>query len=238
MDDQRLGALLRVARIRSNKRQSDVARDARLSASAIARNERGQAGRATLRTLRQHGQALGIRLELELRGPAPAPLRDEEHAAVVDHLKGRLESHGWEAMVEASFSEYGERGRIDLFAYHRGRRALLVVEVKTAIFDTQELLGSLDVKERLAATVGRKRGWRADSMGVLLAITRTDANRRRISRLPRLFAAFATRGTAARSWLADPVGSARMLLFISSTEAGRTRWRNSRQRVRLSRLTR
>ena len=237
MDDHRLGALLRVARIRKNKRQSDVARDARLSASAVARNERGQADRATLRTLRQHGQALGIRLELELRGPASDLLRDDEHAAVVDHLKGQLESLGWEATVEASFSEYGERGRIDLFAYHPGRRALLVVEVKTAIFDAQELLGSLDIKERLAATVARKRGWRPAAVGVLLAITRTDANERRINRLPRLFGGFATRGTVARAWLANPVGPARMLLFVSSAEAGRARWRNSRQRVRLSRGT-
>jgi hypothetical protein len=36
---------------------------------------------------------------------------------------------------------------------------LLVVEVKTAIVDVAELLGTLDGKRRLAVRVARERGW-------------------------------------------------------------------------------
>jgi len=232
VDDQKLGTLLRLARIRKDKRQSDVARDAGVSPSAIAKHERGQISNVTHRALRQHAQAVGVRIELVLRGPSSDLLRDEEHATVVDYLKRWLESLGWEAVVEASYSEFGERGRIDLFAYHAGRRVVLVVEVKTGIFDAQDLLGGVDVKERLAATLARKRGWRPATVSVLLAITRTDANERKIHRLAALFSGFGLRGREARAWLADPVGAARMLVFVTPSEAGRAVWRNSRQRVR------
>lgn len=234
VDDQKVGVILRMARIRKNKRQCDVAADAGISAAAVARHERVDLAAVTHRALRQHAHAVGIRLELERRGPASDVLRDDEHAAVVDHLKRWLESMGWETVVEASYSEYGERGRIDLLAHHAGLRVILVVEVKTAVIDAQGLFGSIDVKERLARTLAAKRGWRPQSAGVLLAVTRTNTNERKIARLAGLFGAFRLRGAAARAWLNEPSGDARMLLFVSPTEVGRNTWRNSRQRVRRS----
>ena len=42
---------------------------------------------------------------------------------------------------EVSFSIYGERGVIDILAWHPGRRALLIIELKTDIVDVNELVG-------------------------------------------------------------------------------------------------
>lgn len=231
MDDQKVGLILRVVRLRRDQRQSDVAARAGISASAVARHERGEIAEVTHRALRRHAHAVGVRLELALRGPTSDLLRDDEHAAVVDHLKRWLESLAWDVAVEVSYSEYGERGRIDLFAFHGTSRALLVAEIKTGIFDAQELLGSLDVKARLAPTIARRNGWQPSHIGVLLAVTKTDTNERKIQRLRALFSGFAMRGPHARAWLGNPTGTARLLLFVSQSEAGRGVWRNSRQRV-------
>ncbi len=60
---------------------------------------------------------------------------------------------------EVSFAVYGERGVIDILAWHPGERALLVIELKTEIVDIQDLIGTVDRKRRLARVVARDRGW-------------------------------------------------------------------------------
>lgn len=49
-------------------------------------------------------------------------------------------------MPEVSFSIYGERGVIDLLAWHGPSRTLLVIELKTEVVDAAEMLGVLDRK--------------------------------------------------------------------------------------------
>ena len=60
---------------------------------------------------------------------------------------------------EVSFSIWGERGVIDLLMWHPGRRALLIIELKTEIVDTGELLGTMDRRVRLARKIAEERGW-------------------------------------------------------------------------------
>lgn len=52
---------------------------------------------------------------------------------------GWLQSHGWLPRVEATYSRFGERGSIDVLAFHAATRTLLVVEIKTVIADAQGL---------------------------------------------------------------------------------------------------
>jgi len=59
--------------------------------------------------------------------------------SVVDAL--RRDSPEWQVFPEVSFSIWGERGVIDLLAWHPGRRALLVIELKTELVDVGELHG-------------------------------------------------------------------------------------------------
>ena len=62
-------------------------------------------------------------------------------------------------MTETSFNHYGDRGRIDVMAFHSPLRILLVIEIKTRIQDVQDTLGRLDIKKRIAPILARDRGW-------------------------------------------------------------------------------
>ena len=62
---------------------------------------------------------------------------------------------------------YGERGVIDILAWHQKTGSLLVIELKTAVADVNELLGTMDRKQRLAAQVAHERGWNARTVSHL-----------------------------------------------------------------------
>ena len=47
----------------------------------------------------------------------------------------------WVAVPEVTFSIYGERGAIDILAWHEPTRSLLVIELKTELVDIQETSG-------------------------------------------------------------------------------------------------
>jgi hypothetical protein len=79
-----------------------------------------------------------------------------------------------------SFSIYGERGVIDLVAWHREREALCVIELKTAIADVNELVGIVDRKRRLAARIVADFGWRPARVSVWVIVAEGRTNRRRI----------------------------------------------------------
>lgn len=232
MRDRVVAGLFRAARARHDLRQTDVSERCGLSRATIGRHEDGKLEGTTVRALRKHAEALGLRVDLTIRGQTGEILRDEEHAAIGNYVKHELETGGWEVVAEASYSIYGERGRIDLLGYSAARRALLITEQKTDVVDIQDLLGGLDTKERLARTVAAQYGWKPEIVGVLLAITKTDRNVSRVREFPALFARYDVRGPAVRSWLAKPDGPARMLIFIPPAAAGRKVWRNGRQRVR------
>ncbi|MEA2632936.1 MAG: hypothetical protein QOE66_3155, partial [Chloroflexota bacterium] len=70
---------------------------------------------------------------------------------------------GWILAPEVSFAIYGERRVIDILAWHPGRRALLLIELKTELVDMNELLGTLDRKRRLARRIAQERGWDPES---------------------------------------------------------------------------
>ncbi len=48
-----------------------------------------------------------------------------------------------------SYAIYGERGVVDIVAWHPGSRAILVIELKTDIVDVNQLIGKVDEKARL-----------------------------------------------------------------------------------------
>ena len=80
-------------------------------------------------------------------------LLDASHARLVDVVVRRLRELGWDVAVEVTFSHYGERGSIDVMAFHPVRRALLVVEVKSVTPDMQAMLGGIDRKGATSAPV-------------------------------------------------------------------------------------
>jgi len=193
----------------------------------------------TVETVRSCLEALGARLELDARwqGADLDQLLDEEHSRLQAAWKQRLERWAWEVMAEASFNRYGDRGRVDLLAWHADLRILLVIEVKTLIADAQGLLGPLDVKVRVAPGVALERGWGRPRVVVPVLILRdSPSNRRRLSSLESLFSAFRLRGRAATSWLRTPVGDPSALVILSGlSPATVSRVKPvGRQRVRLA----
>jgi transcriptional regulator with XRE-family HTH domain len=183
VDDQRVGSTLRAVRIRRGMRQVDLAAAAQTSTSTISRIEHGHLDSLSLRALRAVARALDVRLDLapwSRRGDL-ARFATADHAALVEVVVRELRTLQWDARAEVSFSEYGERGFIDVLAWHAPTGALLVIEVKTEIVDVGETLGILDRKQRLAATIAKRLGWRPLRVSVALVVRENRMNRRRVA---------------------------------------------------------
>ena len=207
MDALRFARGLRALRRRRGWRQADLAAAAGVSRSVVARIEQGSADRVPWATIRRVVEPLGARIVVRLEWNAEQldRLIDAGHASLVDLVIDQLRSCGWECVAEATFSIYGERGSIDVLAFHPGAGVLLVVEVKTAIPEIGNLLGPLDRKVRLAPRIADDRGWSPIAVARLLVVADTSTNRRRIEARRATFAtAFPVRGWDTRRWLARP----------------------------------
>ena len=237
MDDVGLGRRYRVLRQRLGWRQQDAGDEAGVSQDLVSLVERGRIQEVSVRALRGLARALGaeLRLELRFRGAELDRLMDEGHAALVGAVAGRLEALGWVVRPEVSFAVYGERGSIDLVAWHPASRTLLVVEVKTELVSVEETLRRHDAKVRLAADVVRDRfGWGPACVARLLVLPDDSTPRRHVVRHDGVLrAAYPLRGPALRRWLRSPIGSVSGLAFHAGTSGHRgTRSSVSRQRIR------
>ena len=170
MDDAAVGRVYRAVRIRKRLRQVDVALAAQTSQDTVSRLERGAIGGMTVAQIRAIGEAIGVTLDLvpRWRGGELDRLLGARHSALHEAVAARFATlPGWSAVPEVTFSIYGERGAIDVLAWHEPTRTLLVIELKTEIVDVQELIGTLDRKRRLAPKIALERGWRPVTVGHL-----------------------------------------------------------------------
>jgi transcriptional regulator with XRE-family HTH domain len=212
MDNLRLGTTVRTLRIRRGWRQDDLAAATNVSRAQIGRIEHGQADAIQLRTLRHVCAALEIRVDLvpRWRGADLDRMLSSRHAVLAESVVEALrrDSPEWQVFPEVSFSIWGERGVIDLLAWHPGRRALLVIELKTELVDVGETLGTMDRKQRLAAQIAAECGWDAGTVSgwIILAAGRTNERRLATFRST-LRAAYPADARQAGAWLRDPVGS-------------------------------
>ena len=218
--EQRVGAAIRAVRRRRGLRQEDVAREAGVSPSTVCRIEHGHLASYNFRTADRVAATLDIRLDIvpRWRGGELDRLLNAGHSAMHELVARRLAAvPGWKLVPEASFSIYGERGVIDVLAWHGARRMLLVIELKTAIVDVQDLLASMDRRRRLAARIGKEHGWATDraTVSAWLVIADTRTNRARLAAHSAVLrAAFPADGRAVRGWLADPQSRLAALSFL------------------------
>lgn len=238
MDDARIGRALRVLRQRRRWRQVDLAQRASVSQSAISDMERGRVDRYTLATVRRVLRALDASASLNPVWGGTGDLDrvlDADHAALVTAWARLHTDAGWEVWPEASYSIYGERGRIDLLAFHPATRTLEVAEIKTGLWDVQDTTGRLDAKRRLAPLVAAERGWKPDRIVAALVLAGGRTTQRRLATYAPLFAGYDTRGRSAVAFVRDPRRSARGLLIqlLRGARGGRA----GRQRVRRPRVT-
>ncbi len=220
MDDQRIGAIIRLLRIRRNWRQSDLARAAGVSTATISRVERGHFEHLSLATLRAVAAALDVRLELlaRWRGGDLDRLVNARHSAMHEAVARMFaELPGWSARPEVSFAVYSERGVVDLLAWHAATRTVLVVELKTEIVDVQEMMGTLDKKRRLGFKIARDQGWAPAQLGVWLLVAESTANRARVrAHETVLRAAYPASSVEMRHWLRAPAGRIAALSFLDA----------------------
>lgn len=153
-------------------------------------------------------------------------LLDAAHASITDAVLRVLRDEGWEVATEVTFNEYGERGSIDILAFHPATRSLLVIEIKSVVPDLQAMLGTLDRKVRVAAKVARDRGWQAATVSRVLVLPDDRTARRRVGQHASTFeAALPSRTAAVRKWLRKPVGALAGVLFLTDAHQGSTRHR-------------
>jgi transcriptional regulator with XRE-family HTH domain len=239
MDDLRVGILARAVRHRLGWTQRELGLRADVSQSLVSLLERGHLEEMSVRSIRQIGAALEIQLPFapRWRGGDGARLMDASHAALVNRVVGTLRAWSWEVLVEYTFSHYGERGSVDVVAWHPVSRTLAVVEVKSRLLDNQQTLATLDRKRRLVPElIARERGWWPAHVGVILAVAGLTANRSAVARHADTFAAtYPARARLIRAWLRRPSGALRGLWFLSdSNSAGVRHAAAGRRRIRHS----
>lgn len=237
MDDQRIGRIVRALRRRLAWRQTDLAHRSRCSQKTVSRAELGHL--PSLPIIRRILAALDASLVVEVRWRAGAldRLLDEDHASLSAAVMELLSSAGWEVRVEVTYSEFGERGSIDILAFMPSAGVLLVIEIKTDMAAVEATLRKVDEKVRLAPDVARKRfGWDASTVGWLLVMPERSTLRRRVERHSSVFArAFPVRGSEIRRWLQQPAKAIAGLWFLSSSRGTtRIQRRGGGERVRIA----
>jgi transcriptional regulator with XRE-family HTH domain len=226
MDDARIGRALWVLRRRRHLSQSQLAAAGNISQSAVSLIERGHVALLTMRTVRAAFAAVDAGFEGKVlwRAADIDRVLDERHAQLVAVIAERLRSLGWEVSVEVTFSEYGERGSIDVLAVRPSTTAL-VIEVKTEIASVEEMLRRLDMKARLAPKIVVDRhGWRPSTIGTALVVLDTSTARRQVKRHASVLdATLPMRGRELTRWLRRPSGSIHGLAFLSPSNPTRQR---------------
>lgn len=224
MNDITVGRVIRAIRVRKGWRQVDVSVRCGVSQQLISDIELGRLEDVCLKTLRDVCRSLDIELSFapRWRGPELDRLLDADHAALVDLLIRMLRAAAWETLPEWTFNHYGERGSIDILAWHEPTRTLLIIEVKTRIVDVQALLASHGRKVRIAPLVlSKERGWTPLAVGRLLVLPEGSTPRHEVSRHAATFeATYPARNRTVRDWLGAPVGSLGGLLFLRVTAPG------------------
>ena len=242
MDDQRIGAFARAVRRKLGWRQSDVGARAGVAQSVVSQFERGRLEELSLTTSRRICAALDIRLDLlpRWRGGEIDRLLDERHAAMVEAAMVATRGWpGWQGRGEVTFSFYGDRGSVDVFAWNAALRAVLIEEIKSDLTAIEGTLRPLGVKRRWAADIAeRELGWRPRWIGVVLVLPEGSHVRARVTAHQATFdSVLPSRLSDLRSWARDPRGPIGAIWFLSLSAAVAAKLRPAK-RIRRTRAFR
>jgi hypothetical protein len=119
----------------------------------VSRIERGHLRPLSVDAILRVAEALEIRIDWSprWRGGDLDRMLNAGHAAMHNSVARLFRRLPWLMAPEVTFSIYGERGTIDILAFHPPTGALVVIELKTELVDVQDLIGSVDRYRRLAA---------------------------------------------------------------------------------------
>ena len=222
MEDLRIGTWVRSERRRAGLRQADLAALAGVGRSTVSRVENGSLSELSIRATRAVAGAVGVQLQFaprSLRGASIERQIDWRHCALVEAVLERLAGLGWESLAEYSFNHYGDRGSVDVLAWHAGFRARLVVEVKRRV---------------VPGLIRTEKSWGFESVGVVMVLADLRVERQRVDRFGSTFdAVLPSRTVEVRRWLTRPDGALRGLWFLQiSRPTGGMREPTGHQRVR------
>lgn len=226
MDVIRFGLGIRALRRKRAWTQGHLAAKTHVSRTAVWRIERGHADRVAVHVLMRVAAARGARIDVRIlwQGEALDRLLDSSHADLIEQMLGLLSASDWLVATEVSFNIRGERGSIDILAFHPA--TLLVIEIKSVVPDMQAMLGGIDRKGRLARELARERGWHATSVNRLLVLPDDRTARRRVDHHAATFrTALPARTAEVRRWVRRPEGTMHGVLFLPDARHASARHR-------------
>jgi transcriptional regulator with XRE-family HTH domain len=219
VDRIRFGRSVKALRARRGWRQQDLADAARISRTVAGRIERGELRSVGWRDMEAVAGALDGQLGIDFRwrGADLDRLLDADHAAIVEVLVSIYIAAGWETIVEATFSEFGERGSIDVLAWHAPTGQVAVNEVKASIGNAGATVMGIDRKARLAPVIARKLAWTCQGVSRFLVVRDNATSRRRVAVHGAIFqTSFPARGRMSRAWIRQPTSRPVAGLFFLS----------------------
>ncbi len=154
-------------RIRRKLRQRDLSVAAGVPRGVVALIEHGRLDEVGFGQIRAVARALDARFEglVRWQGGDLDRLTNRGHAQMHEAMaRWFAELEGWQAVPEVSFNEFGERGVVDIMAWHASTGIALVIELKTAIVDINDLMSTMDKRRRLARKIANDLGWNAKQL--------------------------------------------------------------------------
>jgi len=185
--------------------------------------EAGRAGQLKLDLVRSHFAGFGAKPQFNIwwNGAALDRLLDKDHAGVVETTAGMLPDYGFRVITEHSFSYYGERGSIDVFAGRDDIHALFVGEAKSEWGSLEETLRRQDIKVRLAPKLAKAAfGWTPRHIANVLIFPDDRSARRVAQRYEATLSAYPARAREIRAWLKHPNGTIGGIWFLTNARQG------------------
>jgi transcriptional regulator with XRE-family HTH domain len=224
VDDQRIGASLRALRLRRRLRQKDVSDAANVPRGVAILIEAGRLDGVRFGDIRRYAKALGARFDGSVlwQGAELDRMLNRGHARLHEATATWLTTlAGWLVVPEVSFAHGGDRGVIDIVAWHTVSRTLLLIELKTRIVDVNDLMATMDIRGRVARRIARERGWDPVAIGLWVVVAPARTNARVLSdHATVLRAKFPDDGRIMRRWLEDPSGDVAALSFMPQVRLG------------------
>jgi hypothetical protein len=180
--------------------------------------------------LRSVAKIFEVRLVLEARwrGAELDRFVGSRHASMSEAVTRLLVDAGWEVRPEVSFNHFGERGVVDLVAWHPGTRTVLLIELKTELADINSLLGTTDRRRRLAQVIVGQFRWNPVRVAQWVVVAESRTNRRRLAEHRTLLRlAFPADGRSLAGWLAKPDSAVSALWFLPDSAGGSNRQRRA-----------
>ena len=224
MDDQRIGAALRALRLRRRWRQSDASLAAGIPRRAVMQIEAGRLDGVRFGDIRRYAASIGARFDGSIlwQGAGLDRMLNRGHARLHEAMVRWLTLvGGWLVVPEVSFSYSGERGVIDIVAWHAASRILLIIELKTRIVDISDLMATMDARGRMARRIARDHGWDPVAVGLWVVVAPGRTNGRALAEHATVLRAkFPQDGRVMRRWLSEPSGNVAALSFMPQVRLG------------------